>query len=89
MCVVQLRCDIVSLDERVQELQVENKKLMLKGKEDHHRSIAEREGEVRELHRHLQVKTEALTKLKVCFSFHDVIAYVHLIISYTYMCVRT
>ena len=70
VCVVQLQCDIVSLEEKVQELQEENKKLMLKGKEQQQRSIAEREGEVRELHHHLEMKTEALTKLQVIFYFH-------------------
>ena len=52
---------------------MENKKL-LKGKEDHHRIIAEQEGEVRELHHQLEMKTEALMKLKVDF-FHYVVAY--------------
>ena len=65
LCAVQLQCDAVSLEEKVKELQGENKRLILKGKDDHQRSIAERDGEVRELHQHLEQKTEALTQLKV------------------------
>ena len=64
-CAVQMQCDAVSLEGKVQELQEENKRLALKGKEDHLRSMAERDGEVNELHQRLERKTEALTQLKV------------------------
>ena len=61
-----MQCDAVSLEGKVQELQEENKRLALKGKENHLRSMAERDGEVKELHQRLERKTEALTQLKVC-----------------------
>ncbi len=64
-CAVQMQCDAVSLEGKVQELQEENKRLALKGKEGHLRSMAERDGEVNELHQRLERKTEALTQLKV------------------------
>ena len=49
----------------MQELQEENKRLALKGKEDHLRSMAERDGEVKELHHRLERRTKALTQLKL------------------------
>lgn len=66
-----MQCDAVSLEGKVQELQEENKRLVLKGKEDHLRRLAERDGEVKELHQRLERKTEALTQLKVCTYAHE------------------
>ena len=66
-----MQCDAVSLEGKVQELQEENKRLALKGKEDHLRSMAERDGEVKELHQRLERKTEALTQLKVRTYAHE------------------